>query len=26
LIEPSDQQFLLNVNSPEERDRVLFSK
>ncbi|MFM1998128.1 MAG: hypothetical protein RL204_75 [Bacteroidota bacterium] len=26
LIEPSDQQFLLNVNNPEERDRVLFSK
>jgi molybdopterin-guanine dinucleotide biosynthesis protein A len=26
LIEPSDQRFLLNVNNPEERDKVLFAK
>jgi molybdopterin-guanine dinucleotide biosynthesis protein A len=26
LIEPSDQRFLLNVNNPEERDKVLFGK
>jgi molybdenum cofactor guanylyltransferase len=26
LVEPSDQGFLLNVNNPEERDKVLFGK
>jgi molybdopterin-guanine dinucleotide biosynthesis protein A len=26
LIEPSDQRFLLNVNNPDERDKVLFAK